>query len=151
MKLQKSKLKFLVLVGILSSCLHTEPPSNQISLLAEKEEVWKTLVKVLKSYPLKTIDNTSGYIETKIIKGPNIWRPPNKTRKDFYGYSYKIIAKLSYSPPLSTVIIEKKVHKQQGFLSEKKLVPSNLLEEQALIYEISREIELQNLLNKADF
>ena len=137
-------LLFMGGLGGLCSCVST--PTNSISLMEEKQEVWKLLIKVLKSYPLKTIDKKAGYIETKLIKGSKIWKPPNKSYKDFYGYSYKIIAKLNYNPPLSTVTIEKKAYVQKGFLSEKKTVASNLLEEQVLLYEVSREVELKQLL-----
>ena len=143
--MKKALLTQIWLILILSSCVHT---SNSISLMAEQQEVWKTLIKVLKSYPLKSIDKKSGSIETKIIKGSNIWKAPHKSHKDFYGYSYKIIAKLSYNPPLSIVTIEKKAYRQKGFLSEKKEVASSLLEEQALLYEIAREIELKQLLDQ---
>ena len=145
-----NKLKAIFLIFLLSSCTHTEPLSNSISLVEERQKVWKTLIKVMKAYPLKNIDKKAGYIETKIIKGPDIWKPPHKTDKDFYGHSYKIMAKLTYREPLSTVNIDKKVYKQKGFLAEKKMISSDHLEEQALLYEVAREIELKNLLDKMD-
>ena len=130
------------------SCTHTEELSNSLSVEANKEKVWKILVKTFKNYPLKTIDEQLGYIETEVIKSANFWKAPHQKQKDFFGYSYILRVNLNYDKPISTVIINKKVYKQKGFISQKQDVASDHLEETVLLYQIARELEVQSLLNR---
>ena len=140
--------KTVCLFFFLISCAHTEKPPNSLSFSADREAVWKVLVEIFKTYPLKTIDESLGYIETKTIKGANIWTAPHQKKTDFSGYSYFIKVNLDYDRPISNVLISKKVYKQKGFISNKQEVSSDHLEETALLYQIARELEVQHLLKK---
>ena len=142
--------KTVFLFCFLISCTHTEKPPNSLSFSADRETVWKVLVTVFKAYPLKTIDETLGYIETKTIKSPNFWTAPHQKKTDFSGYSYFLKVNLNYDKPISTVLINKKVYKQKGFISNKKEIYSDHLEETALLYQIARELEVQNLLKQSN-
>ena len=128
--------------------MHTEKLPNSLSVPINKEKVWKVLVEIFKSYPLKTIDEQLGYIETEIIKSANFWTAPHQKKTDFTGYSYLLKVNLKYNRPISTVVITKHVYKQKGFISTKQEIPSDHLEETALIYQINRELEVQNLLKR---
>ena len=130
------------------SCTHTEESTNSLSVVANKEQAWKVLVEIFKNYPLKTIDEQLGYIETEVIKSANIWKAPHQKKKDFSGYSYMIKVNLNYKKPISTISINKKIYKQKGFISHKQEIPSDNLEETALLYKINRELEVQALLKK---
>ncbi|MCZ0932413.1 MAG: hypothetical protein OXJ52_04585 [Oligoflexia bacterium] len=142
------KIFYFFLAFFLISCAHTEELSNSLSVATNKEKVWKTLVEIFKSYPLKTIDEPLGYIETEVIKSANFWKAPHQKKKDFSGYSYVLKASLNYNKPISTVTINKKVYKQKGFISQKQEAASDHLEETALLYQIARELEVQALLKK---
>ena len=145
----KKSIGFVLLLSLIS-CIHTEELSNSLSFAENKEKVWKVLVEIFKTYPLKTIDEQIGYIETEIIKSSDskFWKAPHQKRKDFSGYSYFIAVNLNYKKPISTVTIHKKVYKQKGFISKKQEVSSDQLEETALLYQIARELEVKTLLKR---
>ena len=129
------------------SCTHTkEEVNNQFSFVVDQGVMWKTMVKVFKSYPLKTIDPHLAYIETEEIKGAQFWKAPYE-EEILYGYSYILKAYLHYKKPVSTVKIHKKIYRQKGFISKKEEVPSNYMEETALFYHIMRELELSKKTN----
>ena len=138
----------LLLPLFLMSCMHTEELSNSLSVPVNKEKVWKVLVEIFKKYPLKTIDDQLGYIETEVMKSARFWKAPHQKKKDFTGYSYLLKVNLKYNRPISTVTITKKIYKQKGFISTKQEMPSDGLEETALIYQINRELEVQSQLKK---
>ena len=132
----------------LLSCVHTQETSkNQFSLVVDRDRIWKVMVKVFKSYPIKNIDSQSGYIETEWMDGELVWKAPFQKSEKLYGYSYKIEAYLNYNEPISTVSFHKTAYKQKGFISQKERVPSDGLEETALQYHIVRELELGLKLN----
>ena len=137
------KSLFILSSLLMLSCSHTEDMANSRVFQAPRERVWKTLVAVFKSYPLKTIDDQRGYIETKALKANRFWKPPHLADQDFSGYSSVITVRLSYTKPLARVFIDKKVYKQKGFISSQEEVPSDLLEEAVLFYKITRELSVQ--------
>jgi len=116
--------------------------------MAPKEKVWEVLVSVLKSYPLKNIDEEKAYIETVELKSQLFWKAPHKKHQDFSGYSSVIRVQLEYQKPFSYVFVNKKVYKQKGFISSKEEVPSDQLEESLLLYRIGRELKIRSLLNR---
>ena len=141
-------IKYLLFLFLLCSvsCIHTEEESkNRLSFVVDRDTMWKVMVKVFKPYPLKNIDPETGYLETEVIKGDQVWKAPFQKAENFYGYSYTIRAYLNYKKPVSTVNIYKKVYKQKGFISEKEEVSSDYLEETVLFYHIVRELELKKL------
>lgn len=139
---------FILSSLLMLSCSHTEDMVNSRTFQAPREQVWRALVAIFKSYPLKTIDDQRGYIETKVLKATHFWRPPHLANQDFSGYSSVITVRLGYIKPLARVFIDKKVYKQKGFISSKKEVPSDLLEETVLFYRITRELSIQSQLSR---
>ena len=132
----------------LVSCTHTEGESNSQIFNAPRHKVWEALVAVLKSYPLKTIDEQKGYIETKVLQANHFWKPPHLKDFDFSGYSSVILVSLEYNKPIARVFIDKKVYKQKGFMSPKKEVPFNSLEENILLYQVARELAIRSKLDR---
>ena len=139
---------FILLSFLFLSCNHTEELLVSQSFQVNREEVWGVLVAVLKSYPLKTIDEKKGYIETEVLNANRFWKPPHAGNKDFSGYSSVITVRLNYKKPISRVFIDKRVYKQKGFISNKKEVTSDLLEETVLLYQISRELNIRSRLSR---
>ena len=66
------------------SCTHTEEQGASQFFHAPRGEVWEVLVAVLKSYPLKTIDEQKGYIETETLGAELFWRAPHQKKLDKY-------------------------------------------------------------------
>ncbi len=130
------------------SCTHTEKQGANQLFHAPRDEVWEVLVAVLKSYPLKTIDEQKGYIETEILGADLFWRAPHQKRLDLSGYSSVITVTLDYEKPVTRVFIYKKVYKQRGFISSKEEVPSDLMEENILLYRVARELNVRTRLNQ---
>ena len=131
---------------LIISCVHTEHELNSQFFQAPREKVWEVLVAVLKSYPLKTIDERKGYIETEVLGTDHFWVAPHQKNQDFSGYSSVIIVRLDYQKPMARVFIDKKVYKQKGFISSKEEIPSDFLEETILFYRVNRELNLQSQL-----
>ena len=75
---------------------------------------------VFKDYPLKTIDEQRGYIETEVLQADQFWKAPHQKSLDFSGYSSVILVSLEYKKPIARVFINKKIYKQKGFISQKK-------------------------------
>lgn len=143
------KNSFVILLSVIFvSCNHFEEQSNSQTFNAPREKVWEVLVAIFKSYPLKTIDEQKGYIETEVLKADQFWVPPHQKNLDFSGHSSFIIVKLDYKKPIARVFISKKVYKQKGFISSKEEVPSDLLEENVLLYRVARELSIRSRLNK---
>ena len=139
---------FILLFATLISCTHTEEQSNSQLFNAPREKVWEVLVAIFKSYPLKTIDEQKGYIETEILEADQFWVPPHKKHLDFSGHSSVIMVNLDYKKPIAKVFINKKIYKQKGFISSKEEVPSDLLEENIFLYRVARELKIRSRLNK---
>ena len=145
-----SKSLFFLFFFFFFSCNHTQiqnQPKERLSIVVDKDTMWKAIIKTFKDYPLKNIDPQIGYLETELIKGDLVWKAPHQKSEDLYGYSYTIQVYLSYKNPISTVNIYKKNYKQKGFISQKEEVPSDYLEETALFYHILRELELKKKLD----
>ena len=141
-------LLYTLLALFLLSCTHVEEMSNKQIFKAPREKVWEVLVEVLKSYPLKTIEEQRGFIETEVLKANQFWKAPHQKNQDFSGYSAQLIVKLDYKKPYARVFIYKKIYKQKGFISSKEEVLSDLLEENILLYRIARELQIRALLEK---
>lgn len=143
------RLIFILLSLLLVSCMHTQELGDASSVFyAPKEKIWEAAIKVLKIYPLKTINEDRAYIETEELKAHLFWKGPYQRRKDFAGYSSVILLRMNHQGSGTKVFIEKKVYKQKGFVSRKELVPSDGVEERVLLYRIARELSVEAALSK---
>lgn len=145
-----NKFLYLLFSLLLLSCTHVEEEemSNQQVFRYPRETVWEVLVAVLKSYPLKTVDEQKGYIETEVLKADQFWKAPYQRNQDFSGYSSQLIVKMDYRRPDARVFVYKKIYKQRGFISSKEEVLSDLVEENILLYRIARELKIKAFLEK---
>ena len=137
---------FAIALSVMAiSCQHS-PDKNSQFFLASREEIWEALVAILKSYPLKTIDEQKGYIETKELKANQFWKGSHQKNQDFFGYRSVISVQLNYEKPIAKVFIHKKIYQQKGFISSKREVPSDFLEEAVLLYRLGRELKIRRKL-----
>ena len=119
---------------------------------ADKEAAWKALVQVFKPYPKKTLDAENGIIETERLRGRALFRPPQAVPGQLSGrFFYTLRAVLREKedePDMSRAQIRKTVSRQKDFFSEPEVLPSDLFEEEALLYRIDRELQIKHLVDK---
>ena len=146
-------LQKIILIGIALSafsCSQTDKGPERIqSFIAPREKIWEALVAVMKKrYPLKTIEDQKGFIQTKTLKGNQFWTAPHQKKQDFLGWRSHITINLDSSGPVSTVYVHKKIFKQKGFINTRQSIPSDQLEETVLLYRISKELGIRSRLNR---
>lgn len=132
----------------LMSCAHVEEEQNTIFFEAPREKIWEVLVFVLKPYPLKTINEQKGYIETEVLKAGRFWKAPYERTKDLSGYTSSLMVKMDYKNSRARVSVYKKIYKQRGFISNKEEVFSDMIEEGILLYRIARELKIRSYLER---
>lgn len=126
------------------------PQSSNIP--ASYDSVWKASLQTMGKYPLRTYDQETGVIETDFIRGDNVWLPPYKKKYIPGGYRYKINLKLikvrSSKENYVRVVVLKQPELQRDFFSTPEKIPTDGLEELAIIYRIEREIEINRLISR---
>src|SRR4051812_18618242 len=127
-------------------------PREQV-FFATFEEVWRAVNLVLQPYPLRISNMDQGLLETDGIRGYKIWVPPYKSDVNSAGESYRLtihVIKGALEKKAATkVTLVKDTELQTDFFSDPKNVPSDGLEEKAILYRISREIQIERALAKA--
>ena len=143
-------LKILICFLLIpTACTHLEEEAADTEVfMASRSRVWEALIQVFSPYKLQISDEEKGLIKTKLITGSKVWTPAHDEDKDTSGISYYITAKLIYDKPHATVTITKKMKRKKGFLSDSKTIPSDLMEEQLLLYRLGREIRIKRLIKK---
>ena len=120
---------------------------------ANFEEVWRSLNLVLQPYPLRVSNMDQGMLETDSIRGNRVWSPPYKGGKTAGGEMYRLtirVIKGAFENRAATkVTIVKESNLQPDFFSDPRALPSDGLEEKAILYRIRREIEIERALAKA--
>lgn len=129
-----------------------EQASQQKIFYASYDSVWRAAHAAI-SYTIASENQDYGVIETDYIKSVDGWLRPDQTRPEYKSARYKLIltfAKGTSGGRESTrVTIEKKIEIFRDFISEKKIVPSDGLEEQSIFYRIEREIVIAQALRRA--
>ena len=152
-----SSTLFLV-VSVLASCAFS-PPSEQAAYSPKErvyfrpyDEVWRATQLAFANYPIKMNNMDLGITETDYVKGDRIWSPPHLKNKTSTGVKYQITARIiagrSKKRRGTKVSVFKKVEKRRDFFAEVEKIPSDGLEENALLYRIGREIKIENALQK---
>ena len=94
----------------------------------------------------------SGIIETEAIRGYKVWMPPYKSDIGSGGLSYylnvHIVKGLIDGREAIKVSIAKNIENTTDFFSEPKKLPSDGLEEKAILYRIGRELQIERALEK---
>ena len=154
MKLYKILINSLILGLFATGCSSLEE-REEISTTAgkqfevEKNIAWEALIEVFKHYPKTTINEESGIIETEELRGSQIWEPAH-TKKRMRGIIfYKLKAVLTNDDPSYIhARIRKTIKRKKDFFSKMEAIPSDLLEEQTLLYRLGREIQMKRLIEK---
>lgn len=118
------------------------------------DEVWRAVQKSLASYPIQINNIDQGIIETDNIKGDQIWRPPFQQDRKPINLRYVIRVNVVKGRPTKKgetvkVTILKSITLEKDFFSGESRQPSDGFEEKALLYRISREVQLERSLRRA--
>ena len=104
----------------------------------------------LEDYPIETEDNEKGALKTESIQTETIWKYPFERERALTAAKYTIHIKLIKgtvkSKPMVKVRILKKILEQKGFIEDPKRIPSDGLEEKAILYRILREINIEQAI-----
>ncbi len=127
-------------------------PREQV-FYATYEEVWRAVNFVLQPYPLRISNMDQGVLETDTIKGYRIWAPPykseNASSNENYRLTIRVIKGEIQRRPATKVTIVKDAYIQTDFFSDPRSIPSDGLEEKTILYRISREIQIERAITKA--
>ncbi len=127
-------------------------PREQV-YYATFEETWKAVNFSLAAYPLRISNMDQGTLETDMIRGYRIFTPPYKSETASTPESYRILVRVIKGAldgkPATKVTVVKEVQVQADFFSDPRSIPSDGLEEKALLYRISREIQIERAIVRA--
>ena len=117
------------------------------------EEVWRAVNLALQPYPLRISNMDQGTLETDTIHGYKVWAPPYKSENansgEIYHLTVRVVRGALKKDSATKVTIVKDTEIQVDFFSDPRSVPSDGLEEKALLYRIGREIQIERALAKA--
>ena len=125
-------------------------PTQKI-FYAKYEALWRAIHQVLK-YPIASENQDTGFIETEYVKmmdgfaHPETGKPPTPGTR--YRFVFKLIRGKVNGRPSVRLVIDKQIELLKNFFSEPERIPSEGLEELALIYRIERELLLAEALEK---
>jgi hypothetical protein len=126
-----------------------EPESKVF--MDEYEKVWRAIQLALRKYPVRINNIDSGILETDYIKGDKLFQEPNAKPRP--GLRYKITIRVVKGKLEGRTAVKvtsfKSAEIQPDFFSGFQPVPSNGLEETAILYRIGRYLEMEKLATKA--
>ena len=147
---------FLFLIVVLAPCCATLDPTTNIIhpisqvFKSDYQKTWRAIMLALEEYPIEVEDNEKGYLRTENIPIETIWKFPLERKEALVSAKYSLHIKLIKgkikSHPVVKVHILKKIFIQRGFISSPERVPSNGLEEKAILYRILREINIERAI-----
>ncbi len=121
--------------------------THQGVFIAPYEIVWQSALLTLKNYPLVTEDVESGEIETEVIRGYSVWKPPEGMIPNQSKRRYRIKIFLEKGQVESNQAIKVHIIKNEkldeDFIEHSTPVISSNLEEDVILYRIHREILLE--------
>ncbi len=121
---------------------------------ASYEEVWRASQLALQNYPMRVNNMDLGLLETDVIRGfSSTWTPPHQTQNPSGGLAYKIVVKVVkgslQQKAAQQVSVFKDVSLQKDFFSDTQKKASDGLEEQSILYRITREIQIDRAIQKS--
>ena len=143
-----------LLAALLTSCVSTGPKeSKEYSKVFNTnfDTLWRATQQALLNYPMNVNNMEAGFLQTLFITGKNQYIAPHLKGQKIYpsGYEYRLNINIIKGKKRSKISILKEAHLKKDFFSEPIDLDSDGFEEKLLIYRISREIKIENLLKKA--
>ena len=121
---------------------------------AKYEEVEGALKSAMLKYPQR-IDNTeAGIFETDYVKGDARFKPPHKDAQFSSGLQYRILIRLvkgraDNRSSAVQVVVRKQIELKKDFFQQPVPVQSDGLEENVILYRISRELVIARAIQRA--
>lgn len=161
---QKQYIKCLYIAIFLSTigCSSFSPPQPETEDHKEAirkifpnhyDNVFKAARMALSKYFLTVNDYESGVLQTNYIVRDNVWLPPHKKQKNKNRLrtQIKIVVlkgRHNQHKHATQVSIHKDISQKKNFFEPLKPIPSDGLEELALLYRIERELEIEKKLDR---
>ena len=148
-------LFFSAVLTILSGCTTLDLKNEVLHPIsktfhADYQKTWRATMLVLEDYSIETENNEKGYLKTESIPYENIWNLPFKDASSLKAAKYTLHIRLlkgkSKGLPAVQVHVLKKIIIQKGFIDEPERIPSDGLEEKAILYRILREIHIEQAI-----
>ena len=114
------------------------------------DTLWRATQQALLNYPMNVNNMDAGFLQTLYITGKNRFQAPHEEGETLpSGYQYRLNINIIKGNNRSKISILKEARLQKDFFSEPQELGSDGYEEKLLIYRISREIKIENLLKRA--
>lgn len=119
----------------------------------EYDQVWRAIQLAVRKYPVRLNNIESGLLETDYVKGDKLFADPSEGGPPKASIRYKLEIKAvkvknSEDKQAVKVVVTKVAEVQPDFFTGFKEIPSNGLEEQTLLYRISRYLEMDRKLSQ---
>ena len=117
------------------------------------ETVWRAVQIATQKYALKRNNMDRGLLETDVIRGYDVWRPPYSNKPAPGGYRYQLEIRVVKGRkikgrPSTKVLILKRTSLKKDFFADSKQVGSDGFEELSLLYRINREIKIDRTIQR---
>jgi hypothetical protein len=150
---------FAYLIILLAACA-TTPNNDSVVESAEPQEkifkesfddIWRAVQLAMANYPIKVNNQDAGFIETESIRADNAWVSPGHKKQVAGGFRYRLIVRVvrgrtERQSAAGKVTILKQGEIQRDFFSPYEKLPSDGLEELAIMYRIERELSIDKAL-----
>jgi uncharacterized lipoprotein len=151
----KKLLLSVCLITLLTACATNKgtKESKEYSKVFKTnfDTLWRATQQALLNYPMNVNNMEAGFLQTLYISGKNRYMPPHLQGKKNYpsGYQYRLNINIIKGKSRSKISILKEARLKKDFFSDPIDLDSDGYEEKLLIYRISREIKIENLLKRA--
>ena len=149
-----------VFTSLVVACSSSSERNDKIVDSAEPQEkifaetyddTWRAVQLALATYPIKVNNQDAGVLETEAIRGDAAWVSPGQKKAPTGGFRYRIIVrvvrgKTEKGKPAAKVTVLKLGEIQRDFFSAYEKLPSDGMEELALMYRIERELAIEKEL-----
>jgi len=114
------------------------------------DKVWKGTLIAMTKYPLEKNDKTSGEIKTSSIESGEIFQTykANPKPNEFYTLEISLEKRTLKGQKVTLVTVEKKPVIKGDFMKQDRIVESNGIEENVLLYRIKREVSIDRVVGK---
>jgi hypothetical protein len=120
---------------------------------AKYEEVEAAIKQAMIRYPQRVDNTEAGIFETDYVKGEARFKSPGKNNDESSGNRYRILIRLvrgkNDDRSAVKVIVTKQGELARDFFANAEPVPSDGLEETAILYRVGREIVLARAILKS--
>ncbi|HEX4922479.1 MAG TPA: hypothetical protein VFV50_00265 [Bdellovibrionales bacterium] len=117
------------------------------------DDIWRAVQLAMANYPIKVNNQDSGVLETEAIRGDSAWVTPGQRRPPAGGFRYRVVIRVvrgrtEKNVSAGKVTILKLGEIQRDFFSAYEKLPSDGMEELAIMYRIERELAIDKAMRQ---